>query len=57
MHFSASSAPLWFSTVRHLLTHTAGISNGLYAQINMRQDYSEDELVKKIAALPLESGA
>jgi CubicO group peptidase (beta-lactamase class C family) len=57
MHFSVPSAPLWFSTVRHLLTHTAGISNGLYAQINMRQDYSEDELVKKTAALPLESGA
>jgi len=41
-------------TIRHLLTHTAGISNKLYDQIDMRQDYSEDELVKKIAALPLD---
>jgi CubicO group peptidase (beta-lactamase class C family) len=41
-------------TVRHLLTHTSGISNKLYNQINMRTDYTEDELVKKIAALPLD---
>lgn len=41
-------------TIRHLLTHTSGISNKLYDQINMRQDYSEDELVKKIAAVPLD---
>jgi CubicO group peptidase (beta-lactamase class C family) len=41
-------------TIRHLLSHTAGISNKLYDQINMRQDYSEDQLVKMIAALPLD---
>jgi CubicO group peptidase (beta-lactamase class C family) len=41
-------------TVRHLLTHTSGISNKLYDQINMRADYTEDELLKKIAALPLD---
>jgi len=41
-------------TLRHLLTHTSGISNRIYNQINMRQDYSEDELVEKIAALPLD---
>ncbi len=41
-------------TVRHLLTHTSGISNKLYNQINMRTDYTEDELVKKIAALSLD---
>ncbi len=41
-------------TIRHLLTHTSGISNGLYNQINMRQDYTEDELVKKIASIPLD---
>lgn len=41
-------------TLRHLLTHTSGISNRLYEQINMRQDYTEDELVKKIAAVPLD---
>src|SRR5215471_880549 len=27
-------------TLRHLLTHTSGISNRIYNQINMRQDYS-----------------
>jgi CubicO group peptidase (beta-lactamase class C family) len=41
-------------TLRHLLTHTSGISNKIYSQINMRQDYSEDELVEKIAASPLD---
>jgi CubicO group peptidase (beta-lactamase class C family) len=41
-------------TVRHLLSHTAGISNKLYQQINMRQDYSDSELVKKIASIPLD---
>ncbi len=40
--------------VRHLLTHTAGISNALYDKIDMRQEYSEDELAQKIAALPLD---
>ena len=41
-------------TVRRLLTHTSGISDKLYDQINMRQDYTEDELYRKIAALPLD---
>ena len=34
--------------IRHLLTHTSGISNKLYDQINMRQDYTEDELLQKM---------
>lgn len=41
-------------TVRHLLTHTSGISNKLYDQINMRADYTEDELIKKISSIPLD---
>src|SRR6185436_15136380 len=41
-------------TVRHLLTHTSGISNKLYNQINMRADYTEDELIKKISSIPLD---
>lgn len=41
-------------TVRHLLTHTSGLSNSLYQKMDMRQDYTEDELVKEIAALPLD---
>ena len=46
---------IWQSvTLRHLLTHTSGLSNSLYTKINMWQDYTEDELVKEIAALPLD---
>lgn len=41
-------------TVHRLLTHTSGISNSLYTKINMRQDYTEDELIQQIAALPLD---
>ncbi len=41
-------------TARRLLSHTAGISDKLYEQINMRQDYTEDELYKKVASLPLD---
>jgi CubicO group peptidase (beta-lactamase class C family) len=45
-------------TVRHLLTHTSGIpdytSEKTGGAINMRTDYTEEELVKKIAALPLD---
>lgn len=41
-------------TLRHLLTHTSGLSNGLYGHIDMRKDYTEDELVKALAALPLD---
>jgi D-alanyl-D-alanine carboxypeptidase len=40
--------------VRHLLTHTAGISNNLYNQIDLRKDYSEDELTRKIGETPLD---
>ncbi len=41
-------------TLRHLLTHTSGISNRIYEKINMRQDYTEDELIKQIAEFPLD---
>jgi len=40
--------------VRHLLSHTGGISNKLYDQINMREDQTEEQILKKIAALPLD---
>jgi CubicO group peptidase (beta-lactamase class C family) len=51
----AGAPAIWQDiTVRHLLTHTSGISNSLYQKINMRQDYTEDELVQEIAALPLD---
>jgi len=45
-------------TVRHLLTHTSGIpdytSEKTGGAINLRVDYTEEELVKKIAGLPLD---
>lgn len=41
-------------TLRHLLTHTSGISNRIYEKINMRQDYTEDELIKQLADFPLD---
>jgi CubicO group peptidase (beta-lactamase class C family) len=53
--YIADAPDIWKEiTIRHLLTHTSGISNKLYDQINMRQDYTEDEMVKKIAAVPLD---
>ncbi len=53
--------PAWKEiTVRHLLTHTLGIPDYggdedlMYKDvINLHQDYTEDELVGKFAALPL----
>lgn len=40
-------------TVRHLLTHTAGTTD--YPQdFDFRRDYTEDELVKRAAIIPLE---
>jgi len=41
-------------TVRHLLTHTSGLSNAVYDKIDLRRDYTEDELAREIAALPLD---
>jgi CubicO group peptidase (beta-lactamase class C family) len=41
-------------TVRHLLTHTSGVSNALYNDLDMRRDYTEEELFQRIAALPLD---
>lgn len=53
--YIADAPAIWKDiTIRHLLTHTSGISNKLYDQIDMRQDYTEDELVKKIASIPLD---
>lgn len=53
------SPPAWkVIAVRHLLTHTSGIpdytSEKAGGAVNMRTDYTEEELVKKIAGLPLD---
>jgi CubicO group peptidase (beta-lactamase class C family) len=51
----AGAPDIWKNiTLRHLLTHTSGLSNSLYQKIDMRRDYTEDELVQEIAALPLD---
>jgi CubicO group peptidase (beta-lactamase class C family) len=40
-------------TVRHLLTHTSGIQE-YTSRINLRTDYTEEELFQKLIALPLD---
>ncbi len=39
-------------TVRHLLTHTSGVGD-IYAVLNLRLDYTEDELLKKAESVPV----
>lgn len=41
-------------TVRHLLSHTSGISEDLYSNIDFHRDYSDAELVQRIHAWPLD---
>ncbi|HKV62373.1 MAG TPA: serine hydrolase domain-containing protein [Candidatus Acidoferrum sp.] len=57
-YFPGSPAAWKDIAVRHLLTHTSGIPDYTEEKtggaINMRADYTEEELVKKIAALPLD---
>jgi CubicO group peptidase (beta-lactamase class C family) len=50
------SPPFWSAvTVRHLLTHTSGISEQGYERLNLRLDYSDAELLSAIASSPQES--
>ena len=57
-YFPDSPASWKDITIRHLLTHTSGVPDYTEEKtggaINMRTDYTEEELVKKIAALPLD---
>jgi D-alanyl-D-alanine carboxypeptidase len=39
-------------TIRHLLTHTSGLGDP-YTKIDLRKDYSDDELIALEASLPL----
>jgi len=41
-------------TIRNLLTHTSGVATYSSKDVNLRGDYSEDELLKMAYALPLE---
>jgi CubicO group peptidase (beta-lactamase class C family) len=57
-YFAGAPAAWKDIAVRHLLSHTSGIpdytSEKTVGAINMRTDYTEEALVKKISGLPLE---
>ena len=53
-HFPDAPAEWQPITVRHLLTHTAGIPNYTDGSVDYRRDYSEEALVKLALAMPLE---
>lgn len=41
-------------TIRHLLTHTSGLPDYTGGRIDLRRDYTEDELARLAYAMPLE---
>ena len=48
------AAPAWQKvTIRHLLTHTGGLADP-YEKLDMRKDYSEEELLKIEGEIPLQ---
>jgi CubicO group peptidase (beta-lactamase class C family) len=52
--FQAAPASWSGITIRHLLTHTSGISDEGVLSLNSRLDYTDDELLSHIVASPLE---
>ncbi len=53
-HFPGAPEAWRDITVRHLLSHTSGVSNGIYDSIDLRRDYTDAELTDLIAATPLD---
>lgn len=51
-YFSGAPADWQKVTVRHLLTHTGGMTD-YPSDFNFRRDYTEDELLERIKAVPL----
>lgn len=53
--FLPEGSPQWRGiTIRHLLTHTSGISDYADTTLDPRRDYTEEELVRLAASQPLE---
>ncbi len=45
---STRRRPPWNNiTVRHLLTHTSGVSDEGFGELNLRLDYTDSELVHR----------
>ena len=53
-YFPEAPEPFRAITVRHLLTHTSGIPDYTEGTIDLRRDYTEDELAKLAFGLKLE---
>src|ERR1044071_6769525 len=52
--YLADSPDSWKGiTIRHLLSHTSGITNFAPQDLNYRLDYGNEELFKKAASLPI----
>jgi CubicO group peptidase (beta-lactamase class C family) len=53
-HFETAPASWTAVTVRHLLTHTSGISDEGVLSLNHRLDYTDAEILTRIVASPLD---
>ncbi len=53
-HFPEGPSAWHRITIRHLLTHTSGLKDYGGDEIDYRKDYTEEELLKMLQALPLE---
>jgi CubicO group peptidase (beta-lactamase class C family) len=53
-HFETAPTSWFAITVRHLLTHTSGISDEGLQSLNLRLDYTEAEILERILSSPLE---